>query len=113
MLQRATLEGVPGVVDLRFRLQRGVEGEWLGTFFFQPDDQPTLTRLTSDCRAVLETTLEEARRTLPVTITSCTPGGVALFQSDKPSVPAERPRWPTRGAPAAGGPALGTPAVNN
>jgi hypothetical protein len=110
VLQRATLEGVPGVVDLRFSLQGGVAGEWRGTFFFQADDQSTLTRLMGDRRAVLETTLEEARRALPVTIMSCTPSGVALFQSDKPTVPADRPRWPTRGAPAPGTPAPAAPA---
>jgi len=92
VLLKATLAGVPGDVDLSYQLRRGVDGEWRGTFFFQADDPTSLNRLMGDRRAVLETTLEEARRALPVTITSCTPGGVALFESDKRTVSLDRPR---------------------
>jgi hypothetical protein len=36
MLQRATLGGIAGVVDLGFRLRSGTDGEWAGTFFSSP-----------------------------------------------------------------------------
>ncbi|MGE0161050.1 MAG: hypothetical protein AB7T31_16755 [Gemmatimonadales bacterium] len=90
MLQRATLGGVSGVVDLQFQLHSGMDGEWLGTFFFQPDDEPTVARMNRDREAVLETTLEEERRTLPVTITS-SGSGLAFFRSDAWSSPTDRP----------------------
>jgi hypothetical protein len=98
MLQRATLGGISGVVDLEFRLRSGTTGEWAGTFFFQPGDEPTISRMMADRPAVLETTLEEERRTLPVEITSAG-SGLAFFRSDKWSRPTDRPgRRSSRGA---------------
>jgi hypothetical protein len=90
-MQRATLGGVPGDVDLRFQFRSGVEGEWLGTFVFRPDDEPTVANMVGDRRAVLETTLEEERRTLRVKVTSVPRKGLALFESDEWTVPTDRP----------------------
>jgi hypothetical protein len=96
MLQRATLGGVTGVVDMGFRMQSGVDGEWEGTFFFQPGDEPIVSRMLQD-RPVLETTLEEERRILPVTITAAG-SGLAFFRSDEWSRPTDRPsRLPSPG----------------
>jgi hypothetical protein len=94
MLQRATLGGIAGVVDLGFRMQWGVDGEWEGTFFFQPGNEPLLSRIEQDRPAVLETTLEEERRTLPVTITAAG-SGLAFFRSDQWSRPTDRPGRPS------------------
>ena len=90
MQLRATLGGVSGAVDLNFRFRNGVDGEWRGTFFFGADDEVTIARMVGDRPAVLETTLEEERRILPVMVTSFTPNGVA-FYTDEPSVPTDRP----------------------
>jgi len=90
MLQRATLGGIAGVVDLGFRMHSGVDGEWEGTFFFQPSDERMVSRMLENRPAVLETTLEEERRTLPVTITSAG-SGLAFFRSDEWSRPTDRP----------------------
>jgi hypothetical protein len=89
MLRRATLGGIAGVVDLGFQLRSGTDGVWEGTFFFQPGEESMLSRL-EDRPAVLETTLEEERRTLPVTITSAG-SGLAFFRSDAWSRPTDRP----------------------
>ena len=90
MLQRASLGGVSGIVDLQFQLRSGVDGEWRGTFFFEPGDEPTVARMKRNRPVVLETTLEEERRTLPVTITSAG-SGLAFFHSGEWSSPTDRP----------------------
>jgi hypothetical protein len=90
MLLRATLGGIAGVVDLGFQLRSGTDGEWEGTFFFQPGDEPMISRMMEHRPAVLETTLEEERRTLPVTITSAG-SGLAFFRGEAWSRPTDRP----------------------
>jgi hypothetical protein len=90
MLRRATLGGIAGVVDLGFQLRSGTDGEWEGTFFFQPGDEPMVSRMMEDRPAVLETTLEEERRTLPVTITAAG-SGLAFFRGNGWSRPTDRP----------------------
>jgi hypothetical protein len=89
-MQRATLAGVPGDVDLQFRFRHGMQGEWRGTFAFRPDDEPTLAGLVGDRPAVLETVLEEERRILRVTITALERGR-ARFRTSEWSIPTDVP----------------------
>jgi hypothetical protein len=89
-VQTATLGGVPGIVDLRFRLHSGVDGEWQGTFFFQSDDDLHIARIVGQGATTLETTLEAERRTLQVTVTSFTETGHAVFRTDQWSASTER-----------------------
>jgi hypothetical protein len=56
----------------------------------QPGDESSIARMISDCPAVLETTLEEERRTLPVEITAAG-SGLAFFRSHAWSKPTDRP----------------------
>ncbi len=100
-MRRATLGGVPGDVDLRFRFRRGLEGEWRGTFRFRPDDEPTIASMIGDRPAVLETTLEEERRILRVKITSLKAGGRALFRTSERSIPTDVPSIPSPSVHAA------------
>ena len=84
MMLQATLAGIPGIVDLRFLMRSGLDGEWKGTFFGSVDG------ILDNRGALLETTLEEERRILPVTFTSGDRGLVS-FRSDARSVPTDRP----------------------
>jgi hypothetical protein len=87
VLQRATLGGVKGVVDIHFRTRDELDREWRGTFVFHAEDEPAIALMSETGTATFETLIEGERRSLAVNIVSFTHTGLAFFEAKESLTP--------------------------
>ena len=84
-MQKATLGGVEGVADVRYRYRTEFDREWRGTFVFRAEDEPAIARLADGGLVPFEMATEGERQSLTVKIVSVTSEGYAFFEAVEPN----------------------------
>ena len=81
MLQQATLGGVKGAADLKWRQRDAENREWRGTFVFRKEDEPVIAQLVDGhAGAVYESVIDGEKKRLRVTLSTFSPIGLAFFE---------------------------------